>query len=155
MFEELASILRKTTGLADGLAQALAPLAGQVRAAFVFGSSASGKTRPGSDVDVLLIGGDLGYGEVVSALYPAQETLGREINPKLYSATEWRKLATGDGAFYRDVMARPKLFLIGGEEELGYRVRIGQLEQVAAQPGDGSACWRRRNARCGTPARLA
>jgi len=119
VFEELASILRKTTGLADVLAQALAPLAGRVRAAFVFGSSASGKARPGSDVDVLLIGEDLGYGEVVSALYPAQETLGREINPKLYSLAEWRKLAQADGAFYRDVMAKPKLFLMGGKDELG------------------------------------
>ncbi|KRG84347.1 DNA polymerase subunit beta [Stenotrophomonas daejeonensis] len=119
VFEELASILRKTSGLADVLAQALLPLAERIRVAFVFGSNASGKARTGSDVDVLLIGEGLGYGEVVTALYPAQETLGREINPKLYSPAEWQKLAAGDGTFYREVMAKPKLFLIGGEDELG------------------------------------
>ena len=119
VFAELASILRKTSGLADVLAQALAPLAERIRVAFVFGSSASGKARSGSDVDVLLVGEGLGYGEVVAALYPAQETLGREINPKLYSPAEWRKLAEGGNSFQRDVMAKPKLFLIGGEDELG------------------------------------
>lgn len=119
VFDELASILRKTSGLADVLAQALLPLAERIRVAFVFGSSASGKARVGSDVDVLVIGEDLGYGEVVTALYPAQETLGREINPKLYSPAEWQKLAAGDGAFYREVMTKAKLFLIGSENELG------------------------------------
>lgn len=119
VYEELASILRKTSGLADVLAQALEPLRDRIRVAFVFGSSASGRMQAGSDVDVLLIGDGLGYGEVVAALYPSQQSLGREINPKLYSPEEWRKLAAGDGAFHRDVMAKPKLFLIGGMDELG------------------------------------
>jgi len=119
VYEELASILRKTSGLADVLKQALEPLRDRIQVAFVFGSSAGGKALVGSDVDVLLIGEGLIYGEVVAALYPAQETLGQEINPKLYSPEEWRRLAAGDGAFYRDVMAKPKLFLIGGEDEPG------------------------------------
>lgn len=119
VFAELASILRKTSGLADVLAQALAPLAPQIHAAFVFGSMAHAGARAGSDVDVLLIGEGFGYGDVVAALYPAQEQLGREINPKLYSPAEWKTLAQADGAFYRDVMGNPKLFLIGSEDELG------------------------------------
>jgi len=56
VFEKLASILRRTAGLADVLAQALAPLAARVRAA-LSGSGASDKARPGSDADMLLIGG--------------------------------------------------------------------------------------------------
>ena len=61
----------------------------------------------------------MGDGDVVAALYPAQEQLGREINPKLYSPAEWKTLAQADGAFYRNVMGNPKLFLIGSEDELG------------------------------------
>ncbi len=44
--EELASILRKTSGLADVLVQALAPVVQQVRVAFVFGSMARGGRMP-------------------------------------------------------------------------------------------------------------
>jgi predicted transcriptional regulator len=40
VFSELASILRKTSGLADVLAQALQAAAKQVQIAFVFGSMA-------------------------------------------------------------------------------------------------------------------
>lgn len=30
------------------------------------------------------------YGSVVDALYPAQERVAREINPKVFAAREWR-----------------------------------------------------------------
>ena len=43
IFTELASILRKTSGLGDVLSAALAPLAGRVKLAFVFGSVARGE----------------------------------------------------------------------------------------------------------------
>ena len=48
IFGELASIARKTFGLADVLKDALAPLADRIESAFVFGSAASGKTTAGS-----------------------------------------------------------------------------------------------------------
>jgi predicted nucleotidyltransferase len=119
IFEELSSILRKTSGLVDILAKALEPIADRVQVAFVFGSQASGKAVSGSDVDIMLIGDDLAFGEVVALLYPAQEALGREINPKLYPRAEWQQLALSDSSFYRDIMAKPKLFVIGGIHELG------------------------------------
>ena len=119
VFEELASILRKTSGLTDVLAQALAPLVSRIDTAFVFGSIASGKASTGSDVDLMIIGDGLGYGEVVSLLYQQQETLGREINPKVYERKEWQRLAQENGSFFRDIMSKPKLFVIGGESELG------------------------------------
>ena len=119
VFEELASILRKTSGLTDVLAQALAPLVSRIDTAFVFGSIASGKASTGSDVDLMIIGDGLGYGEVVSLLYQQQETLGREINPKVYERKDWQRLAQENGSFFRDIMSKPKLFVIGGESELG------------------------------------
>src|SRR5688572_28311138 len=48
VFEEIASILRKTTGLADEIARALAPLEDKIRVAFVFGSMAKGTQAQGS-----------------------------------------------------------------------------------------------------------
>ncbi len=117
IFEELASILRKTSGLADVLAQALAPVAEKVRVALVFGSVAKGAEQAGSDIDVLVVG-DLGFAEIVRLVHPAQPVLGREINPKVYSPDEWQaKLRAGD-AFARDVLAKPKIFLIGNDHDL-------------------------------------
>lgn len=117
VYEELASILRKTSGLADVLATALLPLDVDIAAAFVFGSMASGKANTGSDVDVMVIG-SVGFAEVVEALYPLQEVLGREINPKVYNSTEWQQLLKEQGAFVRDILSKPRLFVLGSETDL-------------------------------------
>jgi predicted nucleotidyltransferase len=116
IFTELASILRKTSGLADVLVQALAPAAPKLRLAFVFGSVARGQETGGSDVDVMLIG-DLGFREAVELLHPCQATLGREVNPKLFSESEFTDKAATE-PFLIDVLAKPKIFLIGNSHDL-------------------------------------
>src|SRR3569623_1000310 len=118
IFDELASILRKTSGLIDVLAEGLMPLAARIDAACVFGSMASGKAGASSDVDLMVIG-EAEFGEVVQLLYPLQQVLGREINPKLYSRYEWHKLVAGNSAFAREVLGKPKLYVIGNEQGLG------------------------------------
>ena len=45
IFEELSSILRKTSGIADVLASTLTPVMKNIEAALVFGSVASGKAN--------------------------------------------------------------------------------------------------------------
>lgn len=117
IYEELASILRKTSGLADVMADGLMPLAERIEVAFVFGSIASGKARAGSDIDLMVIG-EIDFGEVVARLHPLQESLGREINPKLYTRAEWQKLVQKQSAFVRDVLGKPRLFVIGNEQSL-------------------------------------
>lgn len=117
IFEELASILRKTSGLADVLGEALLPLARQLQSAFVFGSMASGKAHAESDIDLLLIG-DATFSELIKVLYPLQETLGREINPKIYPRAEWQALIAQQGAFIQEVLHKPKVFIIGNEADL-------------------------------------
>lgn len=119
IFEELASIARKTFGLADVLKEALAPLAERIAHAFVFGSAASGRTSAGSDIDVIIIGDGIGFGEAVALLHPKQEVLGREINPRIYTRDEWRRLAHENGAFYRDILAKPRVHLMGDMDESG------------------------------------
>ena len=121
IFTELASILRKTSGLADVLVQALAPAAPKLRLAFVFGSVARGQETGGSDVDVMLIG-DLGFRDAVELLHPCQATLGREVNPKLFSTREFTEKAATE-PFLIDVLAKPKIFLIGNAHDLEELVR--------------------------------
>jgi uncharacterized protein len=98
LFGELKSLVVKTTGVGDVLREALAPLAGRIRVAFIYGSVARTEQRSGSDVDLMVIG-DVSFGDVVSALETAQKTLGREINPTVYSPAEFRPKITVDYPF--------------------------------------------------------
>jgi predicted nucleotidyltransferase len=118
IFEDLRNILKKTVGVADVLREALAPLAGKIRAAFVYGSIARGDERAGSDIDLMVVG-EVGFANVVAALAPAQELLRREVNPNVYPALEFRrKLAAGE-PFLKRVLADRKIFIIGDEDDLG------------------------------------
>jgi predicted nucleotidyltransferase len=117
VFEELASILRKTSGMVDVLAAALSSVEKNIVIAFVFGSVARGEQQSSSDVDVMLVG-SLGFADAVQVLHPVQATLQREINPVVYSLDEFRRRAASDDSFVREVLAQPKLFVVGTENEL-------------------------------------
>ena len=117
VYEELAGILRKTVGLADVLAEALAAAAKTIDTAFVFGSIARSSESARSDVDVMLIG-EIGFGDAVRLLSPAGVALGREVNPKVYSASQWRAAVKAKDPFVLEVLSQPKIFLIGNDDEL-------------------------------------
>lgn len=112
VFAELQALVRKTTGLADVLTEALKPLGDQVALALVFGSMASGNAHAGSDVDLLVVG-SAGFAQVVDATYAAQTQLGREINPKVMTAAEWASKRAEGNPFVQELLAQPKLMLIG------------------------------------------
>ncbi|HEY5899166.1 MAG TPA: nucleotidyltransferase domain-containing protein [Burkholderiales bacterium] len=118
IYEDLRNILKKTVGVADVLREALAPLAAKIRAAFVYGSIARGDERPGSDLDLMIVG-EVRFADVVAALAPAQETLRREVNPNLYPALEFRKKRAAGEPFLKRVLAERKIFILGGEDDLG------------------------------------
>ncbi|MFO7675173.1 MAG: MarR family transcriptional regulator [bacterium] len=117
VYQELRGLLVKTAGVADVLREALAPLADRIRAAFVYGSFARGDERRTSDVDVMAVG-DAGFVEVSDALGSAQRTLGRELNPVVYSEPEFHAKVAENRVFVKTVLREPKVFLIGDEHEL-------------------------------------
>jgi DNA-binding transcriptional ArsR family regulator len=116
IFMELTSILRKTSGLADVLREALAPLVPQLQLAFIFGSVAQGRETAGSDVDVMLIG-SISFSEAVACVHPVQALLGREINPQVFSGEEFSAKQSVE-PFLMDVLNKPKIYLIGDAHEL-------------------------------------
>ncbi len=118
IFEELSSILRKTSGIADILVDALASLKDDIDVAMVFGSIASGKATSESDIDLLIVG-KAGFSDAVKALHAAQDVLGREINPKLYSIKEWQIAKKENSAFIRDVLEKPVIKIMGDIGDLG------------------------------------
>lgn len=118
VFAELRGLVLKTMGLADVLRHALTPLATQIDMAFIYGSVARQQDTAHSDVDVMIVSPTLAYGEVFGALENATQTLGRKVNPTLYSPLEWAKRIAEDSAFVTRVMQQPKIWLIGTEEQV-------------------------------------
>lgn len=117
VFPELSGLIRKTTGLHDVLASALLPLAEWVEVAFVFGSIAKATETSRSDVDVMVIG-EASFGQVVNALFDAQTTLAREINPKVMTRAEWQSKRVDHNTFVQELMDKPKIFIVGAEHDL-------------------------------------
>jgi len=118
VFEELRGLISKTAGLAVPLRSALAPLAKQINAAFVYGSLAKGTDRAGSDVDLMVISPKLAYANLYEALQKAEAALGRTVNPNLMTPREWREKRAEKDSFAARVAAQPKIFVIGSEDEL-------------------------------------
>ena len=118
VFAELRGLVLKTMGLADVLRTALSPLAGQIDAAFIYGSVARQQDTAQSDVDVMIVSSTIGYGEVFGTLESATVSLGRKVNPTLYTPADWAKRVSNDNAFVTRVCQQPKIWLIGNEEQI-------------------------------------
>lgn len=116
VFPELHGLVVKTVGVIEPLRAALAPVAGDIDLAFVFGSIAKGSERAGSDVDLLVVTDDLAYADIYSALAPAERTLARTIHPTVFTRAEWKKKRTRRDSFAARVTAQPRLFVIGSDD---------------------------------------
>ena len=117
IFDELASIFRKTTGLAWLVRDHLSEISDRIDSAVVFGSMASGRQNSTSDVDVLVLG-DVELINIVKALSPLSSTLRREINPVVMSVDKFAALLGEKDRFAMRVLDEPKLFIIGDMNEL-------------------------------------
>jgi len=122
VFKELKSLITKTAGIGDTLRNALAPSAGRIRAAFIFGSIASGNEGKTSDIDIMVVGA-ISFGDTVSLLSSAEEKLGREINAVVYPVAEFKQKVRDDHHFVKTVLDSEKIFLIGDEDELARLVK--------------------------------
>ena len=113
VYAELSGIVRKTFGMADVIRHALLPLSGKIDWAFIYGSIAKGQATASSDIDLMLIGKNLQYAEVMTLLVPLEQTVGRTINPTLYTVEDMTtKLAAGN-AFVQRVLVQPKIEVLG------------------------------------------
>jgi predicted nucleotidyltransferase len=118
VFAELCAVARKSFALADPLREALMPLASRIDAAFVYGSVARREDTAASDVDLMVIADKRSYSELLEALGPLAETIGRRVNPTVMSRREWTKRVTTRSAFASRLMTQPKIWLIGNEDVL-------------------------------------
>jgi predicted nucleotidyltransferase len=118
VFGELHSLITKTVGLREPLTEALAGLAHDIRAAFVFGSVAQGSDTASSDIDLLVISDVLHYPDLYEALQGAETLLARPVNPTVMTLADWRAKRAQQDSFAARVAAQPKLFVLGSEDDL-------------------------------------
>lgn len=124
---ELTGLFTKTAGLRDILAATLEEFQKKVSWAFIFGSIARSEELSASDIDVLVIG-KLTLSELATPLRRAEEKLGREINPALYSEKEFAEHVESGQHFARTVLASEKLFLLGDSDEFATTFKTGKAK---------------------------
>lgn len=95
LYPELLSIARKSFAVVEPLKEALAPFAGHITSAFVFGSLAKGTDNDRSDIDLIVVG-NVQLLDLSEALTLAEQTLLRPVNFSLYEPAEWDALVKSD-----------------------------------------------------------
>lgn len=121
VFSALHELVLKTSGLADVLRESLAPIRGGIKAAFVFGSIAKGQDTAGSDIDLMVVSDEVAYADLFNVIEGASLRLGRSVNPTVYSVSELEKRLRERKSFVVRVLKQPKIWLVGGEDDLRAR----------------------------------
>jgi len=116
IFNELKTITQKTFGVVEVIQSALSPIVDQLDFAFIYGSMAKGDEHAASDIDLMLVGSDLSYSEIMEMLDPPEQQLGRPINPTIYTRAEFNKRVKNDQQFVTRVMEQPKLWIVKEDE---------------------------------------
>lgn len=116
LYPDIRSLVLKTTGLVDVIRNLLKQDP-EIKTAFVFGSIARHEEVAASDVDLMVIG-DVGLRKLTGVLTGVPDQIGREINPHVLTIKEFIKRKVSGDHFISRVLASPKIFIIGNENEL-------------------------------------
>jgi DNA-binding transcriptional ArsR family regulator len=119
IFPELRGLMLKTAGLVDVLADALRSLARKLHLVFVYGSVAASSEQSNSDIDLMAIG-TASPAELAAPLRKASQALGREINPTVYTPSEFENKRKARDHFLTRVLDKPKLLVLGNCDELDH-----------------------------------
>jgi len=129
IFPEMRALINKTVGIFGILRSELRPLSKQIVAAFVYGSVAREQETAHSDVDVMVVG-KATLDQVLSRLSSAERTIGRSINPTVYSVAEFKSKLAAENHFLTSVMRGQKVFLLGDVDDLR---KVGGVRLVKAR----------------------
>lgn len=128
VYEELSSIVRKTFGLLSVLHSTLGPLRKSLNVAFIYGKTAKEEMASPDAVELLLIGENTTYGELLSRLPVAERLLRRKISPNLYSLPDFKRRVRERQAFILDMLDDRKIFVLGDETDLDEIVQAALAE---------------------------
>jgi predicted nucleotidyltransferase len=110
MYEPLAALLNRSVGVEAELRSVLGRP--DVMAAVIYGSWARGTRRPGSDIDVLVVG-DAPLRDLRRAVRPVGKAAGRTVDVTVLSPDEFRRLRDEGASYVRSVLEEPTTVLVG------------------------------------------
>jgi predicted nucleotidyltransferase len=116
IFPELKALFLKTVALGDAVRKALEEIGG-IDVAFIYGSVAANTESLESDVDLLLVG-NVALSAITPTLTRVEAELRRDVNVTILSAAELRDRAARQEPFIANVLAGPKIYLLGTPEDL-------------------------------------
>jgi predicted nucleotidyltransferase len=117
VFPDLKSLFDKTMGIVPALQQELKSFDDRIPLAFVYGSIARSEESSESDIDLMVVG-SVGLSELVPMLRRVERTMGRPLNPTVFSSKEFARKARAEDHFLSTVLQDAKLFVKGSEHEL-------------------------------------
>ena len=115
IYNELASIILKTEGVAKELRDSLSEIG--VEVAFIYGSFANMKAGVDSDIDVFIIG-EVDEDELIIKIGAIEKELSREINYVLFTVKEFKEREKNKDPFIVNVLRESKIRLIGDMSDL-------------------------------------
>jgi len=118
VFQELYGIVIKTVALTIPLQSALTSYMNSICSAFIYGSIARGTDNASSDIDIMVIGEELRYTDILNAMQPVEKDIKRTISVKILSLKEWKSKVEGQNPFVTRVLNQPKIFLKGSEYDI-------------------------------------
>jgi predicted nucleotidyltransferase len=116
LYDELKSIVFKTIGVQGLLREMLSKMRG-IEVAFIYGSFAKHEETAKSDIDLLIIGKP-DDPRLLREIRKLEEVLRREINYSIFEKEEFRQKMKEKNSFIADLLRNPKIFLIGGANDL-------------------------------------
>ena len=113
IYEELCLIVAKTVGVPQCVRAALEPIESKILFALIYGSVARQSDSAISDIDLLVVSDEVTLEDLYERLAAAEERLGRQISPTLYTVGEFNDRRSGDNAFLARVLNGPTCLLTG------------------------------------------
>ncbi|WP_341714966.1 nucleotidyltransferase domain-containing protein [Limnobacter sp.] len=110
VFSDLRSLIIKTFGIREVIANCLQNHATKINRAFIFGSIAKGTDNSKSDIDLMVVSDQLHFHDLFDILQPAEQLLGRTIQPTLYRTQEFAEKK--DTEFMRRIFDAPTISVV-------------------------------------------
>ncbi len=111
IYAELTNIILKTEAVGKILTENLMKL-GEIKAAFIYGSFATGSAGGSSDIDLFIIG-HVHEDELIRCIEKLETQLSREINYVLFTPDELAGRIRNNDPFVQNVLKEKKVMLIG------------------------------------------
>jgi predicted nucleotidyltransferase len=117
LWNALREVVRNVADPTEVLRDALADVPG-IDAAFVYGSTARGDTRPDSDVDLFVVGAPADESDLAVRTMEVSALLGREVNVSRYSRAALKERRHAGSPFLERVLAGSKRWVLGDSRRL-------------------------------------